>query len=853
MKARLSCFVWSITAALLLFAVPSAKSQASYKHTDLYKDGVHTAVAINNKGQITGAYQHDFGHVYLWENGRITTLDRATVAGMNNRGQVVGQAVHPMIGQYRAALLEKGQPIQWLLLPPTIASLDPMAIDINDSGQILITTFQKWGHQLPKALLWEGGALTDLAKDAQFVRGGQSGQIRDSWSLKINNNGQVIGTVVVDYGYMDSDTHAYIWDREHGMQDQGIDQRYNDINDHGQIAGATYTGSISVPSYIKQAFFLENGEKTFINPLPGHPRNTATALNNKGQTIGVSYDEEGYTHAFAWDKSGGVRALENYLPRDAGIFTSVAQGINDQGQIVGYYRFEKDGIRGRRSFLLSPGIVWGAKVEITKTDDTKLTDFLVAFGYGSLDYLILQSHLDISGDGFVNPTDNLPLSEVKSIRVLPDPKDASDPDRFTTYGFNKYIVVGADPTLTVSNTTRTVELEENAYSNGRWRYKIASIKLDDDRTLQEKSGIQALYALPRIAGTNNAAARKADPSTDAPVREKLKEAAHARDIPPSVLYAMAWHESLAPGRSSRFLGLGWNQFGFIGERDASGSHGYSDDAEGQELTLVTYDGGIGIMQITGATALSYRPAGTDMLTHLYRLSSDIAYHATAGSFKLMDSWRIRPIGDPATRSRSVLEHWHNAVWAYNGWKSQPLHDIYTLKIWETLEHPPGGRWPSARLMNHLSTYYAPTGFANGSQIYLGTIAPTLGAGTATKPAHADADRDGSVDVELSAPSVTTDGKDSITVSLHVLPRTGVAVGPVSALLTVNDTVHTVELIGEGNVYTGTLEGIGRVRSLPSVSFTVTVNGAAVQGVTYTPGTLQVKAKKDKDKKEKKEK
>jgi len=64
--------------------------------------------------------------------------------------------------------------------------------------------------------------------------------------------------------------------------------------------------------------------------------NTPVAINNNGDVAGFAGDPSdptaGITHAFVWTRSGGVRFLNT-----ASDDNSTATGINDAGQVVGYF------------------------------------------------------------------------------------------------------------------------------------------------------------------------------------------------------------------------------------------------------------------------------------------------------------------------------------------------------------------------------------------------------------------------------------------------------------------------------------------------------------------------------------
>ena len=147
-------------------------------------------------------------------------------------------------------------------------------------------------------------------------------------------------------------------------------------------------------------------------------------------------------------------------------------------------------------------------------------------------------------------------------------------------------------------------------------------------------------ASPRSRRRRLRPARYVNPSP-AEIRAKLNAAAVARDIPPRILYGIAYQEST------------WRQF------DANGD------------PLIGADGGIGIMQVTTI------PAGVDVA----RLKTDIDYNIAVGADILVTKWGYAPsvfavIGDGDPR---CYEDWFFAVWAYNGLKAD---NPYPYRIWD---------------------------------------------------------------------------------------------------------------------------------------------------------------------------
>jgi len=127
------------------------------------------------------------------------------------------------------------------------------------------------------------------------------------------------------------------------------------INDRGQVVGISGTcykavGALSA----KHAVLWEDGKATDIGNLGGIAWNTPAAINNRGDVAGFSDlpgDDPDHPnfHAFFWTKRDGIQDLGT-LPGDR---ISLAFGVNDRGQVVG----ESIGPNGRRAFLWQRGIM----------------------------------------------------------------------------------------------------------------------------------------------------------------------------------------------------------------------------------------------------------------------------------------------------------------------------------------------------------------------------------------------------------------------------------------------------------------------------------------------------------------
>jgi probable HAF family extracellular repeat protein len=111
-----------------------------------------------------------------------------------------------------------------------------------------------------------------------------------------------------------------------------------EINNSGQVVGSADTAS----GYT-HAFLYGNGQMTDLGTLGGH-ESLPKGINDKGQVVGVSDTIDGQHHAFLYS-NGQMTDLGNVVGSDF----SIANGINDNGQVAGF--------NGQHAFLYSNGQV----------------------------------------------------------------------------------------------------------------------------------------------------------------------------------------------------------------------------------------------------------------------------------------------------------------------------------------------------------------------------------------------------------------------------------------------------------------------------------------------------------------
>lgn len=139
----------------------------------------------------------------------------------------------------------------------------------------------------------------------------------------INNNGQVVGYSNQSNGY----PYAFLYSNGSMQLISGQNSYAYGINNNGQVVGAFYPQATETAA----AFVYSSGSTQFLGTLPGYsggtPFSVANGINDSGQIVGFS-GAGGNGSAFLY--SGG--SMQNLFP---GSVDSSATAINNHGEIVG--------------------------------------------------------------------------------------------------------------------------------------------------------------------------------------------------------------------------------------------------------------------------------------------------------------------------------------------------------------------------------------------------------------------------------------------------------------------------------------------------------------------------------------
>jgi probable HAF family extracellular repeat protein len=237
------------------------------------------------------------------------------VRGINNDGVLVG---------YVSALgaFTWSRSAGFVYLAPLPGYDQSYALGINDGGQVVGCSSSPGSD---RACLWVNGQPRDL---------GALPNSYDSQARAINNAGEVVGRSTT------ARPHAFFWSEAGGMEDispPGTNDWFqaNDINGAGTVVGGCGSGSF--------IWTRSSGMTT----IPASDWTSATAVNNFGEVLLVSWDTAWPGHAWVWQDGVGLTSLPGLPGGDSYV---LARDLNNVGQVVG----GSTGASGPRSFIWDP-------------------------------------------------------------------------------------------------------------------------------------------------------------------------------------------------------------------------------------------------------------------------------------------------------------------------------------------------------------------------------------------------------------------------------------------------------------------------------------------------------------------
>lgn len=272
----------------------------------------------------------------------IVSLGDLAPTAINNHGQIITSTdwwienVTPNGSPYHSSYLWQGGKIT------NLGRLDGreriVALSINDSGEVFGTAGDRFSladTRPDEFFLWQNGHFhhlqvpKNLGSSADFYTG--------SKKKMLNNRGQLLllKYVNVDQTRTSPTRDEYLlskgkWLHLGVLSPNNKDYRVSAMNDHAQLVGfCTINDSSPIGEHLHAFLWDAHGLKRDLGTL-GLETSIADDINNRGQIVGSVSDPHAPEHAFLWEK-GHMRDL-GALP---GFHTSYAVAINDSGEVVG--------------------------------------------------------------------------------------------------------------------------------------------------------------------------------------------------------------------------------------------------------------------------------------------------------------------------------------------------------------------------------------------------------------------------------------------------------------------------------------------------------------------------------------
>lgn len=288
-----------------------------YQAADLNITGNSIDVSgLNDARQVVGTYYPTGQSAFIWQDGQFTDLGtlggQTTAAAINARGHVTGTTQLPD-GTYVPFIWEDGVMRQLDGLP------QGYALDINDRDQVVGYSVDESGAH---GFFWDAGSVAVI------------GTSIGTFPSAMNNRGQATG-------YVDNGTgtvRAFIWER--GRMTflpsrlfnlaSPIDQAF-DINDAGQVVGASYDGTVVRLVLWDHGSMVEiPAETLWDGPVEVGP----AAINARGEVVGTAF-LAGTDQSRAFHYYRGQLTSMNSVTDEHGFFFNIARAINDAGDVAG--------------------------------------------------------------------------------------------------------------------------------------------------------------------------------------------------------------------------------------------------------------------------------------------------------------------------------------------------------------------------------------------------------------------------------------------------------------------------------------------------------------------------------------
>ena len=372
--------------SIVLACFSNAVAQTSYKVTDLGRgesENEACAMSVNDEGWTeimtwNGDPAQDVNFIQATLlSGRALIgvdgfkLDLGTLGGqnswmnwgeINDFGQIVGMSETAVPDPNGEDICGFGthltcRPFVWQLFHmsalPTLGGNNGQASAINSRGQIVgmaedgtVDSSCSPGttnNRIQLPVMWENGRAHALPTPV-----GDAGGFAN-W---INDHGQTVGNT----GNCGAMSHAVSWENDTVTELKDLGTGAGAIaygnNNRGQIVGSVF---VSPGGATRYGALWQNGVLTNLGTLPGDMSAIATGINDKGQVVGSTWDSKfNWSHAFIY-QDGVMTDLNTLFLKGTNLRATMANKINERGQISGMGTVLSGPDKGRlHAFLATP-------------------------------------------------------------------------------------------------------------------------------------------------------------------------------------------------------------------------------------------------------------------------------------------------------------------------------------------------------------------------------------------------------------------------------------------------------------------------------------------------------------------
>jgi hypothetical protein len=261
-----------------------------------------------------------------------TTLDDQADPTFN---QLLGINNSNVISGYFGSGVVPGHPNKGYVLNPPYGQADYVNENFPSSAQTQVTAINNdgdtagfWvnarGTNNTGFIEWNG-VFTSYLNPLTPPGKGSVNQL-----LGINDSGNAVGF----YNDVNGHSHAYMVNQATGVftriPHQGRSTVATGINDAGAVVGFDTTAGMT------SSFLIENGVVTRFG-FPGGSDTQALGINKSDQIVGSYLDGAGVMHGFVLDHPTSTTAKWHTIDDPNGVGSTVVNGENDAGDLVGFY------------------------------------------------------------------------------------------------------------------------------------------------------------------------------------------------------------------------------------------------------------------------------------------------------------------------------------------------------------------------------------------------------------------------------------------------------------------------------------------------------------------------------------